>query len=151
VTEPGDDLGTAPVEPAAARPSGGGLLGTLRWGWNQLTSMRTALVLLFLLALAAIPGSLVPQRGVSESQVAQYFTEHPDLAPVLDTLYAFDVFGSPWFAAIYLLLFISLLGCIVPRTKKHYQQMRATPPKAPRNLDRLPHSDSFEVRTTPEK
>ena len=32
-----------------------GLVGWLRWGWRQLTSMRTALVLLLLLAIAAIP------------------------------------------------------------------------------------------------
>ena len=32
----------------------------LRWGWAQLTSMRTALVLLFALALAAIPALLTP-------------------------------------------------------------------------------------------
>ena len=35
-----------------------------RWTWRQLTSMRTALILLFLLALAAIPGSVVPQEAV---------------------------------------------------------------------------------------
>src|SRR5699024_4558583 len=36
----------------------------MRWFWRQLTSMRTALVLLLLLALAAIPGSVVPQTDV---------------------------------------------------------------------------------------
>ena len=35
----------------------------LRWVWRQLTSMRTALILLLLLALAAIPGSVIPQRA----------------------------------------------------------------------------------------
>lgn len=43
------------------------VLTFLRWAWAQLTSMRTALFLLFLLALAAIPGSMVPQRSVSRS------------------------------------------------------------------------------------
>ena len=54
--------------------------------------MRTAIVLLFLLALAAVPGSLLPQRSLSQSNVTQYFADHPDLAPVLDRLYLFDVF-----------------------------------------------------------
>lgn len=27
----------------------------------------------------------------------------------------FNVYTSPWFSAVYLLLFISLIGCIVPR------------------------------------
>jgi cytochrome c biogenesis protein len=102
--------------------------------------MRTALVLLFLLALAAIPGSLLPQRSLSRNAVAQYFSDHPTLAPVLDRLYAFDVFSSPWFAAIYLLLFISLIGCVVPRAIEHGRNVVADPPPAPRHLRRLPDS-----------
>src|SRR5260370_1748108 len=92
-----------------------GATGWLRWGWRQLTSMRTALVLLFLLALAAIPGSVLPQQGVDPAAVSQYYAEHPALAPFLARLGAFHVFGAPWFAAIYLLLFTSLAGCVVPR------------------------------------
>lgn len=82
------------------------LAAAIRNGWRQLTSMRTALVLLFLLALAAIPGSVLPQRSVSIEQVGRYFAAHPELAPVLDRLGGFDVYGSPWFSAIYLLLFV---------------------------------------------
>jgi cytochrome c biogenesis protein len=107
--------------------------------------MRTAIVLLFLLALAAIPGSLLPQRSLSQNAVDQYFTEHPGLAPVLDRLYLFDVFSSPWFAAVYLLLFVSLIGCVLPRALEHARALRAAPPPAPRNLPRLP--DSAELRT----
>ena len=40
---------------ADSQPSPG-RAGWLRWGWRQLTSMRTALILLFLLALGSIPG-----------------------------------------------------------------------------------------------
>ena len=82
-----------------------GVVGWLRWGWRQLTSMRTALVLLFLLALASIPGSVLPQQGIDPAAVTQYYAAHPALAPFLARLSAFDVFGAPWFAAIYLLLF----------------------------------------------
>jgi cytochrome c biogenesis protein len=100
--------------------------------------MRTALILLFLLAVAAIPGSVLPQRSINIEKVNQYFADHPDLAPVLDRLRAFDVFASPWFAAIYLLLFTSLVGCIVPRLRDHARALRRVPPDAPRRLDRLP-------------
>ena len=61
----------ADPEPASApvqQPSLG-FIGGLRWMWRQLTSMRTALILLFLLALAAVPGSVFPQRGVSPLRV----------------------------------------------------------------------------------
>src|SRR5206468_112231 len=37
--------------------------------WRRLTSMRTAIVLLFLLALAAVPGSLLPQRPLNPAKV----------------------------------------------------------------------------------
>ena len=135
---------TAPPRPAEvptppSRPSTGRrvLARLLRW-WRQLTAMRTALVLLFLLAVAAIPGSLLPQRSLSQNNVNQYFTDHPTLARWLDRLFLFDVFSSPWFAAIYLLLFISLIGCVLPRALEHARTLVAPPPSAPRHLHRLP-------------
>jgi cytochrome c biogenesis protein len=140
----------APVRSAASPPPAGPSFGRrvsgrlLLW-WRRLTAMRTAIVLLFLLALAAVPGSLLPQRSLSQNKVTQYFTAHPRLAPVLDRLYLFDVFSSPWFAAVYLLLFISLIGCVLPRGLEHFRAMRAAPPAAPRNLLRLP--DSGELTT----
>lgn len=109
-----------------------------RW-WHQLTSMRTALLLLLALALAAIPGSTFPQRTISAVDVANYYDEHPDLAPWLDRLWAFDVYTSPWFSAIYLLLMISLVGCIVPRLGVHWKALRAKVPDAPKRMSILPY------------
>jgi cytochrome c biogenesis protein len=114
-----------------------GPLGWLRWAWTQLTSMRTALVLLLLLAIAAVPGSIVPQRSADPNGVTQYFADNPDLAPVLDNLSLFDVYTSPWFSAIYILLFVSLVGCIIPRTRHHAKALRARPPRTPARLARL--------------
>ena len=116
-----------------------------RWFWRQLTSMRTALFLLLLLAIAAVPGSLVPQRGVDARAVEAYFLDHPKSAPVLDKLGFFSVYTSPWFSAVYLLLMVSLIGCIVPRSFVYLRALRARPPKAPRNFTRLPASSSFET------
>ncbi len=48
--------------------------------WRALTSMGTALVLLFLLALAAVPGALLPQRSLNEPKVDQYIADHPSSA-----------------------------------------------------------------------
>lgn len=107
--------------------------------------MRTALILLFLLALASVPGSLFPQRGSAPLRVTQYLRDHPDAGPIMDKFYLFDVFASPWFGAIYLLLFTSLAGCVIPRLKIHWQELRSVPPVAPRNLNRLPVHVSFET------
>ena len=67
----------------------------LRKAWHWLTSMRTALMLLFLLALAAIPGALLPQRTVSSSLVDDYLKANPTTGPIYDRLQLFDVFESP--------------------------------------------------------
>jgi len=107
--------------------------------WRGLTSMRTALALLFLLALAALPGALLPQYSLNPQRVRTYKTEHPTLAPILDRLGFFEVFASPWFAAIYLLLFVSLVGCVLPRSLEYARQLRRAPVATPRNLGRLPH------------
>src|SRR6476469_10670906 len=110
----------------------------LRWAWRQLTSMRTALVLLLLLALAAIPGSLIPQQGVDSLKTSRWQDAHPQLTPVYEKLGLFAVYSSPWFSAIYILLMVSLVGCIVPRLLVYWRALRASPPTAPKNLQRLP-------------
>ncbi|MEV6305047.1 cytochrome c biogenesis protein ResB [Actinoplanes sp. NPDC051861] len=128
-----------PVAPEAPPPRRGNRLWELlRNSWRQLTSMRTALVLLFLLAVAAVPGSVFPQRSVNRENVREYFAAHPDLAPAIDRFGAFDVYASPWFAAIYLLLFTSLVGCVLPRLRDHIRALLAVPPDVPKRMDRLP-------------
>ncbi len=121
-----------------------GPIGWLRWFWRQLTSMRTALFLLLLLAVAAIPGSLVPQRTSDPNGVAQYKVDNPDLFPVLDGLQVFDTYSSVWFSSIYLLLFVSLIGCVLPRTRHHLQALRSAPPRTPARLARMA---GFTTRT----
>ncbi|SJM53676.1 Ccs1/ResB-related putative cytochrome C-type biogenesis protein [Corynebacterium glutamicum] len=111
-----------------------------RKAWNWLTSMRTALALLFLLAIAAIPGALLPQRSLNESNVIEYIENNGKLAEFYDKVQLFDVFSSTWFTAIYVLLLISLVGCILPRSWEHYKAMRAPVVRAPRNLARLAHN-----------
>jgi len=126
-----------------------GPAGWLRWFWRQLTSMRTALILLFLLALASVPGSVLPQEGIDPAAVTQYYQQHPSLAPIFNRLSLFNVFSAPWFAAIYLLLFASLAGCVLPRTFRLVGSARQKPPRAPSNLARLPASASYTTDLTP--
>jgi cytochrome c biogenesis protein len=153
---------TDPFDPVPAEPDGqprqgprsaaGGTFGLtdwLKWAWRQLTSMRIALVLLFLLALGSVPGSMLPQEGNNPAGVQQYYTSHPALAPWLNHLGLFNVFAAPWFAAIYLLLFASLVGCVVPRTFRLAGSARTLPPRAPRNLARLPRFAEYATSLAP--
>ena len=100
--------------------------------------MRTALFLLLLLAIAAVPGSVFPQRSADPNGVTTYFDENPALAPILDSIQLFDVYSSVWFSAIYILLFISLIGCVLPRTALHFKALRANPPATPKIMSRMP-------------
>ena len=115
-----------------------GFAGWLRWIWAQVTSMRTALILLLLLAVAAIPGSIFPQRSSDPNGVTTYFQNNPTSAPVMDKFQLFDVYTSSWFSSIYILLFLSLIGCVVPRIRHHWDAMRGEPIETPRNLKRFP-------------
>jgi cytochrome c biogenesis protein len=152
----------APDEPGTPRPpdaAGGkrgiGGVGWLRWGWRQLTSMRVALLLLVLLAVAAVPGTVFPQRGQDAARVAQYIADHGGYGRALDRLGFFDVYTSAWFSAIYLLLFVSLVGCILPRSRQHWTALRSRPPRTPRRFGRFPAqtagSSSDEPRVVAER
>ncbi|WP_217205836.1 cytochrome c biogenesis protein ResB [Streptomyces sp. AC550_RSS872] len=146
----GSQLSTAPVEEISSPPSIG-LIGWSRWFWRQLTSMRVALLLLLLLSLGAIPGSLIPQTGIDETKVAEFRKAHETLAPIYDKLGLFHVYSSVWFSAIYILLFVSLIGCIVPRTWQFVGQLHGRPPGAPKRLTRLPAYTTWRTEAEPEQ
>ncbi|WP_217199738.1 cytochrome c biogenesis protein ResB [Streptomyces buecherae] len=163
----GTHLSTAPTEGQAVPGSFGGVrapgvlgalawtgrevYGWLRWCWRQLTSMRVALLLLLLLSLGAIPGSLIPQTGVDPLKVEQFKAKHETLTPLYEKLGMFHVYSSVWFSAIYILLFVSLIGCIVPRTWQFVGQLRGRPPGAPRRLTRLPAYTTWRTEAEPEQ
>jgi cytochrome c biogenesis protein len=139
-----------PAAPSGRRPPRPGLGDTLRQAWREYRSMRTALVLLVVLAAASILGSLFPQEGLSPQRVDQYFADHPALAPVLERLGLFDVFGSAWYMAIYLALLGALVACLVPRTRALYRVLRSRPPRGG-DLTRYRTRAGFDTPTPPEE
>ncbi|MFD0153504.1 cytochrome c biogenesis protein ResB [Streptomyces sp. NPDC055721] len=150
----GAQLSTAPTEDRGETPIGGpvlGVVGWIRWFWRQLTSMRVALILLFMLSLGAVPGSLIPQTSADELKVQAFKDAHETLTPLYEKLQFFDVYSSVWFSAIYILLFVSLIGCIVPRSWQFVGQLRSRPPGAPRRLDRLPAYATWRTEAEPEQ
>jgi cytochrome c biogenesis protein len=146
VDEPAVSTPEPPRRPGPIRAA----LAFLRNLWRGLTAMRTALVLLFLLALAALPGALLPQESLNPNNVATYIANHGWWGRLLEKLQFFGVYGSVWFAAIYVLLFVSLVGCLLPRAWEYTKQLRAKPVITPRNLSRLPHHFQSEVDGEPE-
>ncbi len=145
VQEPPTEQAPRPAPGQPVRLPRLGARGTVRWLWRQLTSMRTALFLLLLLAVAAVPGSVLPQVGIDEGKVTVYQQQHRTLGPLLERVGAFSVYSSVWFSAIYLLLFVSLVGCLVPRTFQQLSSLRAPLPRTPVRPERLPVSAVAEV------
>jgi cytochrome c biogenesis protein len=58
--------------------------------------------------------------------------------------------SAPRFAAIYLLLFLSLAGSVVPRTVRLAGSARQQPPRAPRHLTRLPMAARYQTAMSPD-
>ncbi|MFD6448437.1 cytochrome c biogenesis protein ResB [Promicromonospora sp. NPDC060204] len=147
-TPASDPKGQKPERPT---PPALGLVGTLRWMWRQLTSMRVALMLLMLLAVAAVPGSVLPQRNQDAAGVLEYLADHPTAGDWLDKAGFFDVYTSVWFSAIYILLFVSLVGCILPRSAAHYRALRGRPPRVPSRFNRFPAKATLTTGVSPEE
>ncbi|WP_285100841.1 cytochrome c biogenesis protein ResB [Promicromonospora sp. MEB111] len=154
--EPGEAHGASSSDTTGQKPERPnapalGLVGTLRWMWRQLTSMRVALMLLMLLAVAAVPGSVLPQRNQDAAGVLEYLADHPTAGEWLDKAGFFDVYSSVWFSAIYILLFVSLVGCILPRSAAHYRALRGRPPRVPSRFNRFPAKATATTSASPEE
>jgi cytochrome c biogenesis protein len=117
--------------------------------WRTLRSMRTALILLLLLALGSIAGSLIPQWPNSAARVVEYQTAHPFWGAFLERAGLFDVFGSWWFVLITVLLFVSLVACLVPRTRSVVRAIRSRPVQA-REIDAFPQHHLVSVTSGPD-
>src|SRR2546422_9047978 len=118
--------------------------------WRTLRSMRTALILLFLLALASVAGSLVPQIPNSPQRVASFQVDHPILGDFYRHAGLFDVFGSWWFVLIATLLFLSLVLCLIPRTRAAIRNVRQRPLQA-REIDAFPQYAERTVAAEPDR
>ncbi|MDN4471387.1 cytochrome c biogenesis protein ResB [Demequina zhanjiangensis] len=122
-----------------------GVKGWGRWMWRQVTSMRVALILLLLLALASIPGSVLPQWPQNAANTRAFIEQNGWWGRFLDATGFLDVFGSAWFTAIYVLLFASLIGCILPRVRVYWRNLRSPVPPVPARLDRYENRDEAET------
>jgi cytochrome c biogenesis protein len=135
---------------SSSSPSRLSLRQSVAMVWRTLRSMRTALILLLMLATASVAGSLIPQIPNSPERVAQYVDTHPLLGDVYRRAGLFDVFGSWWFTLITVLLFISLVACLIPRTRAAWRSLRARPIQA-REIDAFRHYEVREVTLAPDE
>ena len=155
MTETAQRLDAAPEQPAPRRglPDIPGPVETAVRAWRALRRMSTALLLLFALAAASVVATVVPQAPVTAVSAEQWRsgTAGPGqaVARVLDALGLFDVFGSWWFMALIVLLFVSLTGCLVPRYRAFFKVARRQP-AAGRNFGRLSSTQTFTSELPPD-
>ena len=117
--------------------------------WRSLRSMRTALILLLLLAAGAVIGSLLPQIPNTPERVGRYLDDHGFWGPVFLRAGFFDVYGSWWFVLVTALLFVSLTACLLPRTRALARSIGQRPMQA-RELDGFRHVAEVRVDAEPE-
>jgi cytochrome c biogenesis protein len=118
--------------------------------WRTLRSMRTALILLLVLAAGSVLGSLLPQIPNSPERVGRYLDDHGFWGPMFFRAGFFDVYGSWWFVLITTLLFVSLAACLFPRTRAMVRAMRQRPVQA-KELDGFRHHAEVRVGTGPDE
>ncbi len=122
-------------------------------GWRWLTRMRTALYLLFTLALLSIVATAVPQEPNVPSTVAAWRSGEDGpgqvVSGLLDAFGAFDVYGSALFLALLLLLYISLTACLIPRIRAWVRLVRRGQPPIVRRLGAQDERATFATAHPP--
>ncbi len=117
--------------------------------WRWLTRMRTALYILGVLGLLTLLATVVPQEPNVAGTVASWRagTEGPGttVSALIDALGAYDVYGSPAFLALLLLLFLSLTACLIPRIRAWWKLTTRGRPPASRDLRVHPHVVTFHT------
>ena len=135
-------VGAAGPEPRRARPAGpGGSSPRCAPRWCCCSCWRSR----------RSPGPSCRSATSTRSRSPTGRTPTRRLTPVYEKLGLFDVYGSVWFSAIYLLLMVSLVGCIVPRLRIYWRAFRAAPPRvaaAPRPAAGVAHLRARRGRRT---
>ncbi len=118
--------------------------------WRWLTRMKTALIILAILGVETLLATVVPQEPNVASTVADWRSGEAGpgrlVSQGIDVFGGYDVYGSPLFLALLLLLFTSLTACLVPRIRAFWRAARRGRPPLSRNLHRQEHLAAF---TTP--
>lgn len=80
--------------------------------WNFFASVKLALFTLFVLAVASIIGTIVPQREMAGRYVELY---GPEVAKFFQLLDIQDMYNSWWFVSLLVLFCVNLVVCTIER------------------------------------
>jgi cytochrome c biogenesis protein len=98
--------------------------------WKTLARMRTAIILLGIVAGLSIIATLLPQKALQPEKASAYLQAHQTLGPLWDQLGLFSVYESWPLLLAAGLMYISLGNCVLTRGRALYKRWRM---KLPRN------------------
>ncbi len=89
----------------------------------RLSSLKLTLALFFALAAASVLGTLLPQ-GIGLADLHEHFS--PAIASLINFLSLNNLYHSPWFMTLLLLLFVNLVACMIDRLPKTIRLLRTS-------------------------
>ncbi|MFY9613852.1 MAG: cytochrome c biogenesis protein ResB [Candidatus Dormiibacterota bacterium] len=102
--------------------------------WRSLSRMRTAVILLAIVAGLSIVATELPQRAIQPERASGWIQAHALLGPWFDRLGFFAVYESwPLIAAV-VLMYVSLGNCVITRGMALYRRWRKKLPRNPQFL-----------------
>jgi cytochrome c biogenesis protein len=91
--------------------------------------MRTAIILLGIIAGLSIIATLLPQRVLQPEKASAYLQAHQVLGPIWDRLGLFSVYESWPLVVAAVLMYVSLGNCVITRGRALYQRWRRHLPR----------------------
>ena len=125
------------IEETASEAREIGLLGALR---RTFSSMKTAIVLLLVLAAASVAGTVIEQNAPAGAY-------SPSVYPILKALGLTDVYHSGWYALLLTLISINLTVCSVNRFGIAWR--RTFQPRVPAKPNQIAGMQRSEKLTSP--
>src|SRR5258708_36475665 len=97
--------------------------------WRTLARMRTAIILLAIIAGLSIIATLLPQKALQPEKASAYLQIHQQLGPLWDRLGLFSVYESWPLVIAALLMYTSLTNCVYTRGRALYRRWRRGLPR----------------------
>ena len=99
--------------------------------WKTLAKMKTAVILLAIVAAFSIIATMLPQRVLQPQKTLDYIQAHRVLGPFFDDLGLFAVYESWLFLVPLILMYVSLGNCVLVRSRAMYRRWRRGLPRNP--------------------
>ena len=90
--------------------------------WSFFSSVKLAIALLIIIAIASILGTLIPQQEAAGAFVSRL---SPGMVSVLEKLQIFDIFHSVWFLCLLFILSVNMIVCSLNRFPASWKRFRA--------------------------